>query len=59
MRCPYLVKSHWHIQNNFFNRDNPEYLDMYIEGEGWQYENCLKSECGAWQNSRCQYNENK
>lgn len=57
MRCPYLVKSHWQLHQNIFNRDNPEYLDSIVDGEGWTYEECVKSECAVWQNGSCQYNE--
>jgi len=57
MKCPYIIKSHWHMQSNKFNSDNPEYLDRIVEAEGWNHIECLKEECGVWCEDRCNYNK--
>lgn len=58
MKCPYNRKSETHYQRWTQKCDEDSQsprtgsrVDQYI----FELEDCLKEECGAWQNGRCCY----
>lgn len=59
MKCPYNRKSETHYQRWVYDRWNEECRTpsacVQIDQNIFELEDCLKEECGAWQNGRCCY----
>lgn len=57
--CPYLVRNKIHVIRNTPNVDNPEYIETSVEIDIWNYVECERENCGAWNEGRCKYNEQR
>lgn len=55
--CPYIIKNRVHTVKNIPNMDMPEYIEKSVEIEIWNYSECEREKCGAWNEGKCRYNE--
>lgn len=57
MKCPYNRKSETHVQRWGQRLDENGQPVSGMAVDEWRFElsDCLKHECGAWQNGRCCY----
>lgn len=56
MKCPYCC-SHQTVQGIAYeyNEDGIVTMQILIENNDIKLHDCLREECGAWQNGRCAY----
>lgn len=58
MKCPYAVSRHTVSQTVFeYDEDGKQTFQQTTEHNNAEFVDCLKEECGAWCDGRCQYNQ--
>lgn len=56
MKCPYAVDRRTVSQTSFeYDEDGVEVFRQTVEDNTASFLECLREECGAWQDGRCQY----
>ena len=56
MKCPYAVDRHCVSQTKFeYDEDGAEIFRQTVEHNTAAFTECLREDCGAWQNGRCGY----
>lgn len=57
MKCPYAVDRHCVSQTKFeYDENGAETFRQTVEHNTATFVDCMKQECGAWQDGRCRYN---
>lgn len=58
MKCPYAVNRHL-VQQTIYEYDDDGEMTFrqVIEQNAADFVDCLKDDCGAWRDGRCQYNQ--
>ena len=58
MKCPYAVNRHTVSQTAFtYDESGNQTFQQTIENNTADFLDCLKEQCGAFRNGRCQYNQ--
>lgn len=58
MKCPYVVNRHNVSQTVFqYDDEGVQIFQETIEHNTAEFVDCLKENCGAWRDDRCQYNQ--
>ncbi len=58
MKCPYAVNRHLVQQTIYeYDDDGEMTFQQVIEQNAADFVDCLKDDCGAWRDGRCQYNQ--
>lgn len=58
MKCPYAVNRHMVQQTIYeYDDDGEMTFQQVIEQNAADFVDCLKDDCGAWRDGRCQYNQ--
>lgn len=58
MTCPYAVNRTVSIQTKFeYDDDGRQTFQQSIEAHNAKFLLCVREECGAWRDGRCQYRE--
>ena len=58
MKCPYAVNRHLVQQTIYeYDDDGEMTFQSVIEQNAADFVDCLKDDCGAWRDGRCQYNQ--
>ena len=57
MKCPYNLKHETHIQcwGQRYDKNEQPFCGTTVDEYRFELADCLKDECGAWQNGRCCY----
>lgn len=56
MKCPYAVDRRTVAQTSFeYNEDGALTFQQTVENNTASFVECLREECGAWQDGRCRY----
>ena len=56
MKCPYAVDRRTVMQTSFeYNEEGAEVFRQTVENNTASFVECLREECGAWQDGRCRY----
>lgn len=59
MKCPYAVDRRTVAQTTYeHDEDGVLTFQQIVENNTASFVECLREECGAWQDGRCQYREN-
>ena len=59
MKCPYAVDRRTVAQTSFeYDEEGVEIFRQTVEDKTASFLDCLREECGAWQDGRCQYRGN-
>lgn len=58
MKCPYAVNRNL-VQQTIYEYDDGGEMtfQQVIEQNAADFVDCLKDDCGAWRDGRCQYNQ--
>lgn len=58
MKCQYAVNRHLVQQTIYeYDDDGEMTFQQVIEQNAADFVDCLKDDCGAWRDGRCQYNQ--
>lgn len=58
MKCPYAVSRHTVSQTIFeYDEDGKQTFQQTTEQNNAEFVDCLKENCGAWHDGRCQYSQ--
>lgn len=58
MKCPYAVSRHTVSQTIFeYYEDGNQKFQQTIDHNTAEFVDCLKENCGAWNDGRCRYNQ--
>lgn len=60
MRCPYACKTKTEFESwEQTLEDGTPVKGKVMKQYAFQYEECIKEDCGAWYDGRCHYNDNQ
>ena len=58
MKCPYAVSRHTVSQTIFeYDDDGKQTFQQTTDHNTAEFVDCLKENCGAWRDGKCQYNQ--